>query len=149
MVRACRVIGIHRSLWYYRSRKDDVEVITRLNELAQQLPTRVFDKYYGIIRNEGRGWGRRRVLRVYREMKLKLRRKHKRRLPSRIKEPLQRQQYANKSYSMDFMSDALVGGRKLRVLNVMDDCTPGVAGSMMWLFYTLGKGCWSIEIHCK
>ena len=98
-------------------------MITRLNELAQQLPTRGFDKYYGIIRNEGRGWGRRRVLRVYREMKLKLRRKHKRRLPSRIKEPLQQQQYANKSYSMDFMSDALVGGRKLRVLNVMDDCT--------------------------
>ena len=123
MVRACRVIGIHRSLWYYRSRKDDVEVITRLNELAQQLPTRGFDKYYGIIRNEGKNWGRRRVLRVYREMKLKLRRKHKRRLPSRIKEPLQQQQYANKSYSMDFMSDALVGGRKLRVLNVMDDCT--------------------------
>jgi putative transposase len=24
---------------------------------------------------------------------------------------------------MDFMSDALVGGRKLRILNVMDDCT--------------------------
>lgn len=123
MVRVCRVIGIHRSLWYYQSRKDDSEVIARLNELAVQLPTRGFDEYYGIIRNENRGWGRRRVLRVYREMKLKLRRKHKRRLPSRIKEPLQQQEQANRSYSMDFMSDALVGGRKLRVLNIMDDCT--------------------------
>lgn len=123
MARVCRVIGIHRSLWYYQSRKDDSEVIGRLNELAETLPTRGFDEYYGIIRNEGRGWGRRRVLRVYREMKLKLRRKRKRRLPERIKEPLQQQQQANKSYSMDFMSDPLVGGRKLRVLNIMDDCT--------------------------
>ena len=117
------MIGIHRSLWYYRSRKDDTEVINRLNELAEQLPTRGFDKYYEIIRLEGKVWGRRRVLRVYREMKLKLRRKHKRRLPARVREPLQQQQQANKSYSMDFMSDALAGGRRLRVLNVIDDCT--------------------------
>jgi putative transposase len=107
VVRVCRVIGIHRSLWYYQSRKDDTEVIDRLNELAEQLPTRGFDKYYEIIRLEGKCWGRRRVLRVYREMKLKLRRKHKRRLPARVREPLQKQQQANKSYSMDFMSDAL------------------------------------------
>lgn len=57
MVRACRVIGIHRSLWYYRGRKDDTEVINRLNELAEQLPTRGFDKYYEIIRLEGKVWG--------------------------------------------------------------------------------------------
>ncbi len=123
MVRVCRVIGIHRSLWYYESRKDDTEVIDRLNELAEQLPSRGFDKYYDIIRLEGKVWGRRRVLRVYREMKLKLRRKHKRRLPARIREPLQQQEQANKSYSMDFMSNALRGGRRLRVLNIMDDCT--------------------------
>jgi putative transposase len=123
VVRVCRVIGIHRSLWYYQSRKDDTEVITRLNELAEQLPTRGFDKYYDIIRLEGKMWGRRRVLRVYREMKLKLRRKHKRRLPARVREPLQQQQQANKSYSMDFMSDALGGGRRLRILNIMDDYT--------------------------
>jgi putative transposase len=98
-------------------------VIERLNELAEQLPTRGFDKYYDITRLEGKGWGRRRVLRVYREMKLKLRRKHKRRLPARIKEPLQQHQQANKSYSMDFMSDALVTGRRLRILNIMDDYT--------------------------
>ena len=91
--------------------------------MAEQLPTRGFDKYYEIIRLEGKGWGRRRVLRVYREMKLKLRRKYKRRLPARVREPLQKQQQANKSYSMDFMSDALGGGRRLRILNIMDDYT--------------------------
>ena len=121
--RACRVIGLQRSLWYYESHKDDSQVIVKLSALAENFPTRGFDKYYGIIRKEGLKWGRSRVLRVYREMKLTRRRKHKRRLPQRVKEPLQKQLLPNQSYSMDFMSDSLVNGRKLRILKVVDDCT--------------------------
>lgn len=29
----------------------------------------------------------------------------------------------NKSWSLDFMSDSMVGGRKFRTFNVMDDCS--------------------------
>lgn len=121
--RSCRVISLHRSLLYYRSGKDDSEVIAQLSLLAEKFPTRGFDKYYAIIRKEGFKWARSRVLRVYREMKLCRRRKHKRRLPERIKQPLQKQTIPNYSYSMDFMSDSLVSGRKLRILKVVDDCT--------------------------
>jgi len=121
--RACRVVNLQRSLWYYKTHKDDKEVVAKLQQLAQVYPTRGFDDYYGKIRNEGLIWNRKRVLRVYRSIQLKLRRKHKRRLPARVKEPLSQQQQPNKSYSMDFMSDALTSGRKLRVLKVMDDYT--------------------------
>lgn len=121
--RACRVLELQRSLWYYKAHKDDEEVISKLQSLAERYPTRGFDDYYGKIRNEGIVWNRKRVLRVYRSIRLSLRRKHKRRLPSRVKEPLQVPLLPNKSYSMDFMSDALTSGRKLRVLKVMDDCT--------------------------
>ncbi len=98
-------------------------MIAKLQEYAETYPTRGFDDYYGKIRNEGLQWNRKRVLRVYRLIKLGLRRKHKRRLPARIKEPLAQQQMPNTSYSMDFMSDVLTTGRKVRVLNIMDDCT--------------------------
>lgn len=121
--RACRVMQMQRSLWYYRRCKDDSPIVKKLTALAEQFPTRGFDKYFAIIRQDGLPWARSRVLRVYRQMKLCRRRKHKRRLPARIKEPLQKQVAANHSYSMDFMSDSLVSGRKLRVLKVMDDCT--------------------------
>jgi putative transposase len=121
--RACRVIHLQRSLWYYRSSKDDGPIIDKLSSLAERFPTRGFDKYYAIIRNDGNIWARSRVLRVYREMNLSRRRKHKKRLPVRIREPLQKQWLPNQSYSMDFMSDSLVSGRKLRVLKVVDDCT--------------------------
>ena len=110
-------------MWYYQSCKDDQEIIKKLQDYAEMFPTRGFDEYYGKIRNEGLVWNRKRVLRVYRSLKLGLRRKRKRRLPARVKQPLQQQQQPNKSYSMDFMSDALTTGRKLRVLNIMDDCT--------------------------
>ena len=117
------MVQLQRSVWYYRSRKDDSEVTQKLQALAELYPTRGFDDYYGKIRNEGLAWNRKRVLRVYRSIKLGLRRKHKRRLPARVKESLQQAISPNESYSMDFMSDALTTGRKLRVLKIMDDCT--------------------------
>jgi putative transposase len=117
------VVSLQRSVFYYKSQKDDKEVIAKLQSLAEIYPTRGFDDYYGKIRNEGLAWNRKRVLRIYRAVKLGLRRKHKRRLPARIKEPLKQPENPNKSYSMDFMSDALTSGRKLRVLKIMDDYT--------------------------
>ena len=76
-------------MWYYRSRKDDSEVIDKLSVLAEQYPTRGFDEYYQKIRREGLQWNRKRVLGVYRAMKLTLRRKHKKRIIKRIKQPLE------------------------------------------------------------
>jgi putative transposase len=109
-------------MWYYQSKKDDTRVIDKLNELAESYPTRGFDEYYKKIRREGYQWNRKRVLRVYREMRLKLRRKRKKRLISRVKQPLEAPQQLNECWSMDFMSDALTDGRKVRIFNAIDDC---------------------------
>ena len=87
IVRACKVVGLSRSMWYYQSKMDDSDVIDKLTELAEAYPTRGFDEYYYKIRREGLKWNRKRVLRVYRDMKLSLRRKHKKRLIKRIKQP--------------------------------------------------------------
>ena len=108
-------------MWYYRSKKDDTPVIDKLNELAEKLPTRGFDSYYGRIREEGFKWNRKKVLRVYRSMKLMMRRKRKRRLPSRVQEPLLVPSTLNETWSMDFMCDTLENGKRFRILNVIDD----------------------------
>ena len=112
---------VHRSQWYYKSQKDDQEVISKLQALAEAFPTRGFDEYFGKIRNEGFQWNRKRVLRIYRNMKLGLRRKYKKRLPTRVKQPLIQPDSINSTWSMDFMSDVLTSGRKIRVLNIIDD----------------------------
>ena len=108
-------------MWYYEKKKDDTEVIVKLNELAEQLPTRGFDEYYQRIRAEGIKWNRKRVLRVYRLLKLKHRRKRKRRLPSRTRTPLNQPLKLNLVWSADFMHDTLYNGRKIRILTIIDD----------------------------
>jgi len=66
-------------------------------------------------------WNRKRVLRVYRNINLKLRVKRKRRLPARIKEKLFVPGTINDTWSIDFMIDSLANGRRFRVINIIDD----------------------------
>jgi len=108
-------------MWYYKTMKDDSEVIDKLNEMADRLPTRGFDTYYKRIREEGYHWNRKRVLRVYKMIKLSLRRKRKRRPPTRVREPLMVPNTLNETWSMDFMCDTLENGKRFRILNVIDD----------------------------
>ena len=119
--RACSLVNLARSMWYYTTQKDDSQLIDKLNELAEQLPTRGLDEYVGRLKAEGYPWNRKRIYRVYKLLRLEKRRKRKRRLPSRNPAPLSVPTSPNHCWSMDFMSDALENGRRIRVLNVIDD----------------------------
>lgn len=54
-------------------------------------------------------------------MKLNIRRRAKKRLPARMKQPLHVPSAPNQVWSIDFVSDRLVDGRRFRVLNIIDD----------------------------
>lgn len=54
-------------------------------------------------------------------MKLNIRRRAKKRLPDRVKQPLTIPEAPNQVWSIDFMSDTLVDGRRFRLFNVLDD----------------------------
>jgi putative transposase len=110
-------------MYYYKSQKDDTEVIEALQDLAFKHPTYGFRKLFAYIRRSGKQWNHKRIYRVYKLLKLNRRRKGKRRLPARVKQPLVKQELINQSWSMDFMSDSIVGGRRFRTFNLIDDCT--------------------------
>ncbi len=121
--RACRLISLPRSQFYYSSKRDDTTIIEALQELAFKHPSYGFRKLFAYLRRSGKSWNHKKVYRVYKLLKLNKKRRGKRRLPARVKQPLQQQTTVNNSWSMDFMSDSLTGNRKFRTFNVIDDCT--------------------------
>jgi putative transposase len=115
------MVRLSKSQYYYKSRQDDSAVIEALITIANQHPSYGFRKLYAYIRRSGKTWNHKRVYRVYKLLNLNKKRRTKRRIPARIKQPLQQQPDINMSWSMDFMSDSLVDGRKYRTLNIIDD----------------------------
>ena len=58
---------------------------------------------------------------IYRSLGLTMRRKSRKRLPARVKLPLEQPAQPREVWSMDFMSDSLTTGRRFRVFNIIDD----------------------------
>lgn len=122
--RACKAVGVSRSVLRYQRRPDrDEPVIAMLQELAERFEDRGFSKLFKLIRRRGHGWNHKRVWRVYCALGLNRRRLSKRRLPNRHPQPLDAGVAVNAGWSADFMSDALWDGRRFRTFNVIDDFT--------------------------
>lgn len=96
-------------------------IIEQLNQLADRHPNYGFWKMYHRLRHQGYEWNHKRVYRVYCNLKMNIRRKRKRRLPSRVRRPLEEPEEPNEMWSMDFMSDSLYEGYSFRILNILDD----------------------------
>jgi len=107
---------------YVYKKNDDIEIENKLRELAKKHCRYGFDKMFQKLRKIGHEWNHKRVYRVYCAMKLNLKRKPKKRLPSREKIPLVQPKKVNMSWSLDYMSDAIRHGRRFRTANVIDDC---------------------------
>ena len=119
--RACRVIRLPKSMFYYQSVKNDQPVIDKLLELSQKHIREGQDKMYERIRSQGLVWNYKRIRRVYMLLGLKQRKSAKRRLPARERKALDIPQRSNMTWSVDFMHDTLINGRRFRTLNIIDD----------------------------
>ena len=124
MRRACDCVGLARSAYYTESVNwlvRDAEVMAALARLVEERPSRGFWKCCQRLRLEGCGWNHKRIYRVYRAMKLNLRRAARRRLPKRERAPLYVLRQPDSVWSADFMADALACGRRFRLFNIVDD----------------------------
>ena len=98
--RACRALRLSRSVYAYRPKpRDDGPIIEALTSLADKYPRYGFAKLFQVIRRDGHGWNHKRVYRVYCALKLNLRRKGKKRLPTRDPQPLAVPDLANICWS--------------------------------------------------
>ena len=96
----------------------------RLKELAAARVGYGYRRLHVLLRREGWRVNHKRVYRLYRQEGLALRRKPPRRRVACVKREMRPTAEAkNECWSMDFVSDQLFDGRRLRVLTIVDNHT--------------------------
>lgn len=106
----------------------DREVIDLLTGLVARRPRWGFWKLHDRLRLDGHRINHNRLHRVYCALHLNLPRWTKRRLPTRLRRSLTAPVGLNQIWALDFMADALYGGRAFRTFNVIDEGNRQVLG---------------------
>lgn len=120
--KACKLVGLSRTTYQYKAKtKDDTEIQDALTTLTTKHAAIGFWQCCYRLWNKGHQWNHKKIYRVYTAMKLNIRRRAKKRLPERVKQPLYVPAVRNEVWSIDFMADSLVDGRRFRLFNVIDD----------------------------
>ncbi|MGC1983662.1 MAG: IS3 family transposase [Pseudolabrys sp.] len=122
--RACRTIGCVRMTVRYRChRPDDAELRARLRSLAHVRRRFGYRRLHVLLRREGFMVNHKRLFRLYREERLMVRRRGGRKRALGTRAPMLVPQWPNDRWSLDFVADQFIDGRRLRILVVVDDCT--------------------------
>ena len=122
--RVCRIIGCVRMTVRYHSRRpDDADLRQRLRALAHERRRFGYRRLHVLLRREGFQVNHKRLFRLYREERLMVRRRGGRKRALGTRAPMLIPQWPNDRWSLDFVADQLIDGRRMRVLIVVDDCT--------------------------
>jgi putative transposase len=122
--RACSAIGADRSLVRYRHRRPDDAALRDVLRAAAETHRRFgYRRLHVILRRDGHVLNRKRTQRLYREEGLAVRRRRSRKRAIGTRAPLVTEAVANARWSVDFVQDQFVDGRRFRILNVIDDVT--------------------------
>lgn len=115
-------MGISRTTCQYLAKpKDDQALQEALTVLTTKHASIGYWQCCYRLWNKGYLWNHKKIYRVYTDMKLNIRRRAKKRIPERVKQQLTVPDAPNQVWSIDFMSDTLVDGRRFRLFNVIDD----------------------------
>jgi putative transposase len=93
-----------------------------LKALAEQYPRYGYPTLHDMLKTAGHVINPKRTYRIYREEGLQVRTKRRKKL-TRPRVPMLLPERVNERWSADFVSDQLANGRRLRVLNIVDDYT--------------------------
>jgi len=123
--RACRLLGLSTATWRYQRRPNALNgtVLARLQATAAVRPRFGYRRLQILLRREGLVVNHKRIYRLYRDARLQVRRRQRKRLTRADRVPLPAPSQRRDRWSIDFMADTLADGRPFRVLNIVDDFT--------------------------
>jgi putative transposase len=122
--RACRIVGASRSPVAYKARSRDEEaVVAAINALRQAKPRWGNKRAHACLRRDGLLVNRKRIERLWHELGYTLparRPRKKLRIGDHV--PIAAA-HPNHVWIYDFIFDATAGGRRLKIVSVLDEFT--------------------------
>ena len=121
--RACRLVGLSRDSFRNppMASEQTQTLRCRIVDIAHQRRRFGYRRVHDLLRRDFPGVNHKRVYRLYREANLAVRKRKKSKRPLNERVPLQLAKAVNEVWSMDFVSDSLSNGRRLKYLTVADD----------------------------
>jgi len=120
--RACLLVNISSSVFRYQPKLgNDDFVRQRLRKLAEERKRFGSPRLHIMLKREGLVINHKRTERLYREEGLALRRKRRRKRAAGARIVIPLPQRTNERWSMDFVTDSIVTGRRFRALTIVDD----------------------------
>jgi putative transposase len=120
---ACRLVGLSRDS--YRNppapNEQDAQLSAAIIDIAQTRRRFGYRRIHDLLRPAHPRVNHKRVYRLYSEAKLAVKKRRKAKRPQNERVPLQLAQAVNEVWSMDFVSDSLANGRRIKCLTVADD----------------------------
>ena len=121
---ACKLVSLCRASWHYKShRQDDSVLRKRIKALAEERRQFGQKRIYLLLVREGWKVNHKKVERIYREERLILRIRRRKKRAATVRVPLPEAKHPNQRWSMDFISDQFSWGRRFRGLCIVNDYT--------------------------
>lgn len=122
--RACWLAGVNRSTKRYKARRvDDGKLNEKIQKIAFKKRRYGYRRIHQELKKAGVSVNHKKVFRLYQKLGLKVRKRGGRKRAVGIRIATAKPCRMNEKWSLDFVSDALAGGRKIRMLTVIDEYT--------------------------
>lgn len=123
--RACKALLIERSVYRYQSTAESQAfLIKRIKEIASIRVRYGYRRIHILLKREGWKINHKRVYNLYRQQELQMRLKSpRRRVSFRPRQERVTATRKNECWSMDFVTDQLFSGQRIRILTIVDNFT--------------------------
>jgi putative transposase len=121
--RACRLVGLSRDSYRHPPKMTEAtqQLSDRIVQIAHERRRFGYRRIHDMLKPDFPGINHKRVYRLYSAANLAVRKRRKAKRPTNERVPLQLARTVNEVWSMDFVSNSLSRGRRLKCLTVADD----------------------------
>ena len=156
--RACRLVGLSRSVMYYEKKLAVKDAhIKEIILLVMGTQRKGRKKVIPLVQKQDPNIGQSRIRRVYQNEGLSLRSRMCKQRPKKDPNPMEKTFARNEEWAMDFMHDSLSNGRAIRTLTLVDHYNRQCLGieialplpsMLIWILASLRKLTQCSEVYC-